>query len=413
MGDNAMDLLLVVLEGARVDHLGCYGATAETTPFLDQVARQGVRFTEAFTTAPAALPAHASLLSGLFACVHGATEESGALPVAPVLLPEVLRAAGYRTAAFCPDPAVSPASGCGRGFDSFYTARGGGRLTGRAADYARRASDRVLGRADAGARRTTHALLDWLRADAAPFAVLVTFREAALEQRPPAPYDRLFTSPTADASATRRAWHSGALRYLDLRLQEIADALIAEGRWERTMVVVTGTGGLAFDGAAPMREASLRMPLLWRAPGLLPAGFVVDEIAQLTDIAPTVLGLLGVAAPSAWQGRALLRDGAVTAGPRWAFAESYRRQPGDVRRKAVWGRRGGFVWQSDEANAIVNEPGTAPAPREGAPADVAAIDRMRRVLFDWLADAERWARAQGLEAETAPPPAQRWRGAGE
>jgi len=410
-----MNLLLVVLEGARVDHLGCYGAAAETTPFLDQVARQGVRFTEAFTTAPAALPAHASLLTGLFACVHGATEESGALPAAPAVLPEVLRAAGYRTAAFCPDPAVSPERGCGRGFERFYTARGGGgRIAGRAADYARRASDRVLGRADAGARRTTHALLDWLRDGEQPFAALVTFREAALERRPPAPYDRQFaTTAAGDAASTQRAWHAGALRYLDLRLQEIADALTADGRWERTLVVVTGTGGLALDGAPAMREATLRVPLLLRAPGRVPAGFVVDEIAQLSDVAPTVLALLGVPTTTAWQGRALLRDGAVTPGPHWAFTESYRREPGDVRRKAVCGRRASFVWQSDEANLLLGGVAARLTQRERMIAEVAGLDRMRRVLFDWLADAEGWARAHGLEAEAAAPPAQRWHGAGE
>src|SRR5262245_37916564 len=169
MRENTMNVLLVVLEGARADHMGCYGYGRETTPFLDQVARQGVRCTAAYTTAPAALPAAASLLTGLFAHAHGATEESGnLLPGAP-LLPELLRGAGYRTAAFCPAPTISPEHGLGRGFERFYTGRGQGRITGTAADYARRASDRVLGRADAGARRTTQALLEWLNDGPAPF----------------------------------------------------------------------------------------------------------------------------------------------------------------------------------------------------------------------------------------------------
>jgi len=178
-------------------------------------------------------------------------------------------------------------------------------------------------------------------------------------------------------------------------------------------VVVTGTGGLALDGAPAMREATLRVPLLLRAPGRVPAGFVVDEIAQLSDVAPTVLALLGVPTTTAWQGRALLRDGAVTPGPHWAFTESYRREPGDVRRKAVCGRRASFVWQSDEANLLLGGVAARLTQRERMIAEVAGLDRMRRVLFDWLADAEGWARAHGLEAEAAAPPAQRWHGAGE
>jgi len=409
MGGNAMNLLLVVLEGARVDHLSCYGAAAQTTPFLDQIAREGVRCTEAFTTAPAALPAHASLLTGWFACAHGATEESGVLTATPPTLPEMLRAAGYRTAAFCPDRAVSPATGCGRGFDRFYTAGNTSDLTGRAADYARRASDRVLGRADSGARRTTHALLDWVHDDPQPFAALVTFREAVLEKRPPAPYDRQFAAPANDAQALRRAWHAGALRYIDLRLQEVADALAAAGRWDQTIVVVTGTGGVPIDGADAFDDSSLRIPLLMRAPGRVPAGFTLDEIAQLTDIAPTVVSLLDLPVGLAWQGRALMRDGAVTPGPRWAFAESYRRSAEDVRRKAVCGRRASFVWQSDEANRYVDRA----APQPGVGAAAADIDRMRRVLFDWLAEATRWPAACGLAAAAALPPVLHGHGAGE
>jgi arylsulfatase A-like enzyme len=401
MGGAAMNVLVVVLEGARADHISGSGTAWETTPYLEQVARQGVRFTRAYTTAPSALPAHSSLLSGLFPCVHGATEESGALGAVPPLLPELLRAAGYRTAAFYPSSrggqpaaAVSPASGCARGFERFYTGRDDGRLAG-AADYARRASDRVLGRADAGARRTTHALLEWLRDAGEPFGAVVTLREAMLPQAPPAPYDRQFAAAGVDA---RRAQYAGALRYLDLRLQEIGAALAADGRWERTLLVVTGTGGVAFDGEAPLCEASLRVPLLLRAPGRVPQGYVVDEIAQLTDLLPTVLALSGAAPAPSTQGRALLQDGAVTAGPRQAFAESYRREPQDARRKVVCGAGGCFVWQSDEANALF-DPGDVRGTVNRVASDVAGGDRLRRALFDWLAEAQRWARAHDLDTE--------------
>src|SRR5215467_7641705 len=169
MSHETLNVLLVVLEGARPDHCSGTGYERETTPFLDQMAREGVRFPHAFTTAPSSVAAVASMLSGLFPSLHGATEETPVLGPALRLLPEVLKARGYRTAAFCPDPAIGPQSGFGRGFDRFFTQHGGGRITGRAADYARRASDRVLGRGDAGARRATHALLDWIGAPGEPF----------------------------------------------------------------------------------------------------------------------------------------------------------------------------------------------------------------------------------------------------
>ncbi|HSP99216.1 MAG TPA: sulfatase [Candidatus Dormibacteraeota bacterium] len=398
MRDDIMNVLLVVLEGARADHLGCYGYGRETTPFLDQVARQGVRCTAAYTTAPSMLPAMASLLTGLFAHAHGATEESGALPPGPPLLPELLRGAGYRTAAFCPSPAVSPENGLGRGFERFYLGRGQGRITGRAADYARRASDRVLGRGDAGARRTTQALLEWLGDADEPFAALVVYREPASALPPPAPYDRMFAEGEVDA---RAAWHDGALRYVDLRLREVADALSAAGRWDHTLVVVTATHGQPLDASANgdpgFSPAGLHVPLLLRAPGRVPRGFVVDEIAQLTDVAPTILSLARVAAPDApMQGRALLRDGAATPGPSFAFAEAFRREPGDLRRKAIRGGRAQFVWRSDEANAFYDVARDGEVGPDRLAGEVTRADALRRALFEWLASSERWTRDHGL-----------------
>jgi arylsulfatase A-like enzyme len=397
MRHDVLNLLLIVLEGARADHMGCYGYGRETTPFLDTLARQGLRCSAAFTPAPAPLPAVASLLTGLFAHAHGATEESGALPPGAPLLPELLRGAGYRTAAFCPAPAVSPETGLGRGFERFYTGHGQGRITGPAADYARRASDRVLGRRDAGARRTTRALREWVDGIDEPFAALVLYREPASDVPPPAPYDRMFADGDADAAV---AWHDGALRYVDLRLRELADALQAAGRWDRTLVVVTATHGRALDGSPEpnFSPAGLRIPLLLRAPGCVPRGFVVEETAQLTDVAPTVLALANVAAPDApMQGRALLRDGAATPGPTFAFAEAFRREPADLRRKAIRGGRGQFVWRSDEANAFYDIGRDGEVGPDRLASELARADRLRRALFEWLASSERWTGEHGLD----------------
>ena len=263
----ARNILLVVLSGGRADRLSCSGYDRETTPFLDQMAREGVRFTQAYTTAPRSASACASILTGLFASAHGATSESGLLPPTRRLLSEQLAAAGYRTAAFCSDSKISPATGFGRGFDRFHTRRGTGRIAGRAADYARRASDRVLGRRDAGARRTNLALLDWVGAADAPFFAFVRYDEARLRLRPPAPYDRLFmpreyadariravnqdplaclagqTPVSSEEARILEALYDGALRYLDMRLKELVEALERLGRWEDTLLVVTADHG--------------------------------------------------------------------------------------------------------------------------------------------------------------------------
>src|SRR5574337_1875124 len=153
-----LNVLVVVLDGARADHVSGYGYGRETTPFLDAVARDGVRFTNMISSAPGTLAAHAALFTGLHSVTHGATEEKRLLSARHTLLPEYLKAAGYRTAAFCTSPWVSPETGFGRGFDAFFTQRYHNRLAARAVLYGRRASDRLLRRKDAGARRTTAAV---------------------------------------------------------------------------------------------------------------------------------------------------------------------------------------------------------------------------------------------------------------
>jgi arylsulfatase A-like enzyme len=438
-----LNVLLIVVGGARSDRLSCAGHDRETTPCIDQLAREGVRFTQAITTAPATAAAHASLLTGLFAATHGTTEENPLLSPGPRTLAEILRAAGYRTAAFCTDPAVSPETGFGRGFDRFYTQRTAGRLRGTAARYARSASDRVLGRGDAGARRINRSLLDWLHLDAAPFFAYAHYAEAVLPCAPPAPYDRMFlprtsaSKPSPDAFDAEAAaagalrlsavdavalhgLFDGALRYIDMRLKELLDALAARDALDHTLIVVTSDHGQALGdrGAAGFRgdlhDEVLRIPLVLRCPPAVPQGFVVEELAQSTDLFPTILELVGVDSGEVrLQGRPLLRNGQVTTGPDCGVAESYRpdlaavrqRFPAadlrsrDVRQKALRCRREKFVWRSDEANQLFDlsrDPGERTNLFASEPE---RAERMRRRLFSWLAAVERSEDAQAALAE--------------
>jgi arylsulfatase len=441
MSSERLNILLVVLEGARPDHLSHAGYERDTTPFLDQVAREGVRFTHAFTAAPDRAAGIASLLTGLFPSLHGASEEAPVLAPGVRVLPEVLKAAGYRTAAFCPDPTLGPEAGFGRGFDRYYTQRVGGRLTGRAADYARRASDRVLGRGDAGARRSTQALIEWLSASTEPFFAFLHYREPLRPIRPPAPYDRTFMPASltsaqarninapadgrprpvaADEAAALAALHDGALRYADLRLKEIADALAAAGRWEQTLLILTASCGedLGDDGtiggAPSLRDAVLHVPLVLRCPSRIPAGFVVQELAQSVDLMPTVAALVGCDIDAPVQGRALLTASGATPGPATVLAEAFRGPLSSVRRKAIRTRREKLIWRSDEANELYDLMRDPEERHNLADSEPERADRLRRMLFDRLADSQRWAAAHSLPiAEPRQRPALERQGARE
>src|SRR5512142_680510 len=65
------NLLLITLDTTRADHLGCYGYARARTGHIDRLAAEGVRFASAFSPAPLTLPAHASILTGLYPFAHG------------------------------------------------------------------------------------------------------------------------------------------------------------------------------------------------------------------------------------------------------------------------------------------------------------------------------------------------------
>ena len=439
---DQLNVLVVVVDSARADHLSCYGYARETTPFLDTVARDGIRFQNMIATAAGTLSSHAALFTGMHSVTHGATGENRFLSSRHKLLPEYLKSVGYRTAAFCTNPWVSPETGFGRGLDAFFTQRHQTGLTARALLYGRRASDRLLRRRDAGARRTNEALKRWLTASPQPFFAFVHYNETHLPFQPPPPYDRMFLPRGVSTARVRMvnqdgnkyltaqvdmdeedftlltALYDGGLRYIDHRVHEIAELLRARDVWDRTLLIVTADHGeyLGERGMIGHRvglhDAVLRVPLLLRCPRGVPQGFVVEELAQTTDILPTILRLLEVPDETAeLQGRALVDGGRATAGPPFTVSERFRPnlsvlqqrlpecdvRPLDVRTKAVRTRHEKFIWRSDEANELYDlaaDPGESKNLIEGKPE---RADALRRQLFDWLAAAE------NFESEEAAP----------
>lgn len=133
-GGDAPPIFLIVIDTARADHFSCYGHSRLTTPHLDALAADGVRYAQARAPAQWTLPSHASLFTGLWPSEHGlhwaTLEEMGidqpARGRAPVLrqperlLAEVLQTRGYSTAGFSNNPWVSRRYGLAAGFEHFY-----------------------------------------------------------------------------------------------------------------------------------------------------------------------------------------------------------------------------------------------------------------------------------------------------
>lgn len=270
------NLLLVTLDTVRADHVGAFGYRAGETPNLDRLAAEGVRFAEAETPVPLTLPSHATILSGLLPPEHGLRNNGvGRFPAAPATLATDLAAAGYRTGAFIAAFVLDHRYGLDRGFATYDD------------DIPR---DTVSG---LDARRPGRAVVDralaWIDEDATqPFFAWVHLYDAHAPYTPP---ERLRTR-FADRP------YDGGIAEDDAQVGRLLADLDRRGLAARTVVAVVGDHGeeLGEHGELThgllLYEPSLHVPLIVRAPGVLPAGWVERTPVSLVDLGPTLAGLL-------------------------------------------------------------------------------------------------------------------------
>src|SRR2546427_4848454 len=119
---SGRDVFLITIDTLRADHVHCYGYDRVQTPSLDQLAKQGIRFTQAFTPSPITNTSHVSILTGLLPDSHGVSDFGIPLAVKHHTLAGRLEKQGYRTAAFIGAVILGSktlASGLDRGFE-FY-----------------------------------------------------------------------------------------------------------------------------------------------------------------------------------------------------------------------------------------------------------------------------------------------------
>jgi len=429
------NILLMVLDCTRADHLSCYGYPRPTTPFLDALAAEGTLFENMSSCAPWTLPSHASLFTGEFPTTHGATDEHRRLGDRLPTLAELLRETGYVTAAFCANPWVSRETGLGRGFDSFFSNRRGGVL-GWPLAYVSKAVDVAVGRRDSGSFHTNRAFAHWLAGlkHERPFFAFVHYNETHLRYHPPARFRNLFVGPSDSRSRIRRlnqdcnaylagavsmsdddfrllaALYDGELRHADSRLEQIAGVLQDIGRWEDTLVIVTADHGenLGEHGLMSHKfclyETLLRVPLVLRGPGI-PRGVRSPHLAQNVDVLPTVAAAAGVPAPRYAQvaGVPLLECGRPTSWREHAFAERYRPNlttfvrryprfdpvPVDVRRRAVSDGRWKLIVSSDGHRELYDLATDRAESANLAEARADQSTRLEGVLEEWLRCVER------------------------
>ena len=113
------NVLLVVVDTLRADHLGCYGHFRPTSPAIDALAADAVRFEHAYSTSPWTMPSVASILTGQYPSSHGLWKTFRPLSEHSVTLAEIFAEQGYRTAGVISQIGVGPLFGFHQGFERF------------------------------------------------------------------------------------------------------------------------------------------------------------------------------------------------------------------------------------------------------------------------------------------------------
>lgn len=354
----APNVVLIVVDTLRRDHLSAYGYGRKTSPSVDRLAAEGALFERAYSTASWTLPAHASLFTGLYPSAHRTDTGSIRLPTSVLTLAQILAARGYRAAGFSANPWVTALNGFDRGFERFDYV-GVRTVTGvfflnlaREGWRARRG----LAPTDLGGEDVTDSLLRWMagaHAAGGPFFAFANYMEVHEPYGSvPEPFFSAFVAgpvpPTAGRRWVREAplflcsgcaeggseadglqctggrWRVGAERvsaatalydagvlYVDHQIGRVIEALERARALDDTLVVVTSDHGETLGERGQMGHGGLLynsvldIPLVIRYPRLFPPGTRVAEPASLVDLLPTVAGAAGAPLPALADARSL------------------------------------------------------------------------------------------------------------
>jgi choline-sulfatase len=291
------DVFLITIDTLRADHVHCYGYENIQTPALDGLARDGIRFSQAFTPSPVTNTSHTSIMTGLLPSSHGVTDF--AVPLAPShpTLAELLKGHGYHTAAFIGAVILDSkmlAPGLDRGFDFYDNFPEHSQTRSRWGRVERRGSD-VVQHAEA-----------WMTAHpGGSHFVWIHLYDPHDPYEPPPPYSQMYKDRLYD----------GEIAYADSVLAGFVGYLKRIGRYGNALIVVAGDHG---EGLGEHHEethgiflydSTIHVPLIIKTP-LKPeaqghSGQVVKAQVRTTDILPTIVDWLGVPPPGRLDGASL------------------------------------------------------------------------------------------------------------
>jgi arylsulfatase A-like enzyme len=412
------DVLLVLVDTLRADHLSAYGYGLPTSPAVDRMASEAESFTRAFAPAPWTRPSCGALLTSRYPREIGLSDMWSPLPKEIPILPQLLQAEGYATAGIVSSVQLSPPFGFAKGFDVLDIGTSYLRWTGATQALGRLG---VISRSEYypryDARQLTDRAIEWLERQPRdrPVFMYLHYSDPHEPYQPP-PLDdrwrefasdqalRLETPPSGPPTDGRTfstaereaviARYDAEIAFFDAQFGRLLDHLKTRGRYEETLLILTADHGEEFQEhggwlhAHTLYNELLHVPLIIKYPRRLAGvnGRVTEQPASLIDVVPTIREVLGAAWPlSAFRGESLLgREVAPGGQTRAVYADN----GSPPLRALLWGPDK-LIQRLDEHGNVVGEEHyslprdfgehAAPAPSE---IDRQRLEEMRRQLIE-------------------------------
>lgn len=332
----APNVLLLILDTVRASQLSAYGYGRPTTPALERLAREGLQFDRAISTAPWTLPSHASMFTGRY---PGELDVGWSRPLGPAepTVAERFNDAGYVTGGFVANTIyTSWLHGLSRGFQhysdypiSVSETLGASNINRRLLRWWNRITRQywMIGRKNA--EDVNSEFLSWVdrRPAGRPFFAFLNYFDAHMPYLPPAPYRTMYldrepptrdvnigprVKPLPEAVTGLRDAYDGAITYLDAQLDSLFAQLKAKGLWENTVIVVTSDHGEAFSEHGFLSHGSslylpeIHVPLIIRLPGSSDRGCRIGDWVTLRDLPATLMEAANIRGDASFPGQSLL-----------------------------------------------------------------------------------------------------------
>lgn len=342
---NSPNVLIIIVDTLRADHLSPYGYARDTSPYLNQLAQQGVLFENAISPSSWTLPSHASMLTGLYPHDNGVGEDTDILSSRFPNLGDSMRKRGYRTGAFSANyEFFTRHYGFLQGFSHFeeFEQSIGGVLEEVPMTHSIFAGLNQIATGDEfayfglknapDAETVNNNAINWIVKGRRPFFAVLNYFDLHQPVLPPDRYLHMYTSngsarkeslyferdceyrDEASCESERPVFvdtYDGAARYVDDSVQQLLSQLSARGILQNTIVVFTSDHGQElgnhhlYGHGKSLFWDEIHVPLIVWKPGLIPASVRVQTPVTTTDIPATILDLTARGSKQTMPGRSL------------------------------------------------------------------------------------------------------------